>query len=111
MLTSKQLHTHLKIQKPTGTVTLCNLFPFFFVYRTMSAAQPLNGKPADVVISKLHYFPIITAIIGVLGILTTYIVAVCLGDVEPWLPYIRWVFFFPPIQIYSIYNFVWLHES
>ncbi|CAN7998714.1 unnamed protein product, partial [Ixodes hexagonus] len=40
-------------------------------------------------VTKLYYIPYVGVISGLVGILTSYAIAVARGDVEPWLPYIR----------------------
>ncbi|XP_050040609.1 DNA damage-regulated autophagy modulator protein 1-like [Dermacentor andersoni] len=42
----------------------------------------------EIVITKLHYIPYFGAFVGVVGIVTSYAIAVSKGDVDPWLPYI-----------------------
>lgn len=39
-------------------------------------------------VTKLYYIPYVGVITGVVGILTSYVLAVVRGDVKPWLPYI-----------------------
>ncbi|CAN7998713.1 unnamed protein product [Ixodes hexagonus] len=39
-------------------------------------------------VTKLYYIPYVGVITGVVGILTSYVIAVARGDVKPWLPYI-----------------------
>lgn len=57
--------------------------------RTRSSSSEGRTRPEmEFTVTKLYYIPYIGVVSGLVGIITSYVIAVARGDVKPWLPYI-----------------------